>query len=407
MLCVTLAALALAAPDPILSSAPAVLPHVGSYSLSEIHVRRHAVQVQLRCQVLSLGEVIGPFDPDLDGNMEPGELEAHVDAIASYIAEHYRVVPGAESLEAAADPGRALKVTSSLVVEAPPALDPMNEVSQWIDVVLDFSVPEDQEFRNLGVYLDLFQVTSPQHRDSSAVVWNGLELSAWQFAAGSEAHVFEATDEMLARNEHPILRFARAGALRATRALDVVLLVLLFVAAARRGSRGSALLSAGLFLAFAAAGMVLAPRADLLPQHVRFLQLTVPLALSYVGLDDLLHNRGRTRILETSVFGIALGGREATRLAPDLSREAGAGEPLMGFALGWTVVLFAFAVALSWVLMDRSASRETVRRVEEGRNEESPAELASGAYSARPLRATLDVAAIGAGLWFFWVAFRA
>lgn len=393
-------------------SEPAPSSHVGSYSLSEIHVRRHTVQVQLRCQVLSLGEVIGPFDPDLDGNMEPGELEASRAEIVRYISEHYSIVAGAEGLEAASDQGRALEVASSLVVEAPPALDPLNEVSQWIDVVLDYSVPEDQEFRTFGVHVDLFYDTSPQHRDSAAVVWNGLELGAWQFAQGSEAHVFEATDEMLARNEHPVLRFARSGARRALGALDAVLLVLLFVAAARRGSRASALASVGLFVAFAAGGMMLAPRADLLPQHVRFLQLTVPLALAYVGLDDLLHGRGRTRVLETSVFGLALGGREATRLAPDVSREAGTTEPLLGFALGLGLVLFTVALVGSLILRDRGSvgahgdGSQHHQRVE-GESKEAPAESALGAFSARPLRAILDVAAIGAGLYFFWIAFRA
>lgn len=390
--------------------------HVDSYSLSEVHVRGRAVQLQLRCQVLSLGEVIGPFDPDLDGNMEPGELESQSDAIARYVAEHYRLVAGAEGPEAAADPARALTVKSSLVVESPPSLDPLNEVSQWLDVVLDFEVPAgesagasaDTTFDSLGVYVDLFHDTSPQHRDSSAVVWNGLELSAWQFAAGAEAHVFEASEEMLARNEPPVSRYAKAGARRARGAFDAALLVLLFVAAARRASRGSALLSAAVFLVFMGVGMWFAPRADLLPQHVRFLELTVPLALAYVGLDDLLHNRGRTRILESSVFGIALGGREATRLAPELSREASSQPPLLGFALGMAAVLFALALVASIALRDRGASADHAPTAATGTGtEEAPAEAAPGAFSWRPMRALLDVAAMGLGLWLFWSAFRA
>lgn len=400
-LCVALAAMVMGASGS--GPVPTALPHVGSYSLSELHVRRTAVQLQLRCQVLSLGEVIGPFDPDLDGTMEPGELEAHRDAIVEYIAAHYRVVTGAGDDAAASDAERSLRVASSLVVEAEPGLDPLNEVSQWVDVVLDYEVTAPIGFGSVGVHVDLFHDTSPQHSDSSAVVWNGLELAAWRFAAGSEAHVFRATEEMLERNESAVTRYARAGAKRAPRALDAALLVLLVVAAARRGSRRSALVSAGLLLGLGGVGMLLAPRADLLPQHVRFLELTVPLALAYVGLDDLLHNRGRTRLLETTVFGVALGGREATRLAPELSREAGTQEPLLGYALGFGVVLFGLAVAASLLLRDRTpivAAESSAG----AKGEEAPAE---GAFSWRPLRAALDVVAMGAGLWYFWSVFRA
>ncbi len=257
------------------------------------------------------------------------------------------------------------------------------------------------QLATLGVYVDTFYVTSPQHRDSAAVVWNGLELAAWQFAQGAESHVFLPTEEMLVRNAHPVVRYLKVGAARAAGAVDAALLVLLFVLAARRGSRRSGLISARLFLLFAGAGALAAPLAKLLPQHVRFLELTVPLALGYVGLDDLLHNRGRTRLLETSVFGLALGGREATRLAPELKREAREQIPLLGFALGLAAVLLGLAVVAACLGQDRSPGSSSPH------GGEAPEESAAGAFSWRPLRALVDVAAIGVGLWLFWGVFKA
>ena len=49
--------------------------HPNSFSISELHVWNGRVEVQLRCQVLSLGEVIEGLDPELDGHAEPGELD--------------------------------------------------------------------------------------------------------------------------------------------------------------------------------------------------------------------------------------------------------------------------------------------------------------------------------------------
>ncbi len=388
--------------------APAVEAHVGSFSLSEIHIRGDSVQLQLRCQVLSLGEVIEPFDPDLDGEMEPGELEAHRESIVRYVVEHYRMFPGSKDASDPTSVDISLEMKSATVTEAEVALDPLNEISQWIDVVVDFAATDLDSFESLGARMDLFYDTSPQHRDSCAVVWNGLELGAWQFSQGAEAEVFVPTAEMIERNVRPLVRYAKLGWAQAPQLLDAVLLALLFVLAAHRGSRTSALVSAAIFIAAMGAGLVAAPMANLLPQHVRFLELTVPLALGYVGLDDLLHNRGRTRILETAVFGLALGGREATRLAPDLLREAAKRESLVGFALGLGGALVLIALVAALFLGDRRAPAPSEGSTSEDATapNEAAAGRKPGAYSWRPLRLVVDLGAIAAGLWFFWGVFQ-
>lgn len=356
--------------------------HPNSFSISEIHVRGARVEVQLRCQVLSLGEVIEGLDPELDGHAEPGEIERFAAEISGYVAAHYRLVAGAEDVADGAAPERALQVRDALVVEAPLALDPMNEVSEWVDVVLRYEA-EGGAMERLGVRQELFQVTSPGHRDSCAVVWNGVELEQRQFALGAEGHVFVATQEALDRGAPAFGRYLRASARRLAGEADALLLAVLLVLAARPGLR-SGLLSLTLLAAAVAMGVQVGARMTVSPTEGRFLQLTVPLAIAYIGLDDLLHRDGRTRFIEPVVFGLALGGREVVALAPELVREAGPAAPLAGASAGLAVALVAAgALALGLV---RAAGGS----------------LPPGAAAApRPARVVADALAIGLGLWLF------
>lgn len=306
-----------------LAPAPEALVHPNSFSWSELHVRGTSIRLELRVQVLSLGEVIEGFDRELDGHAVEGEIAEYEDEIVAYVSEHYRLVIGDEGARlssAMIEDAGALEPISSLVVEAPLALDPMNEVSEWVDVVLTFEAPREG-FEEFGAFVDLFEVTSPGHRDSCGVVWNGLEVGAWQFAAGANARVFEASDEMLMRNAPVFERFAIAGLERVSVAWELLLMALLFVVSAKR-SAGSAVASVVLFALAGALGTAFAQEVDWKPGYIRFLELAIPLGLGYVALDDLLHREGRTRVLEPLVFGAIAGAREAVRMAPEVALEA-------------------------------------------------------------------------------------
>lgn len=352
--------------------------HPNSFSISELHVRGGEVELQLRCQVLSLGEVIEGLDPELDGHAEPGEVERFSREIAEYVARHYQLVPGAVDLEGEVDPSTVLAVADAFVDEAPLALDPMNEVSEWVDVVLTFE-EFSGDLERLGVQQSLFQVTSPGHRDSCAVVWNGLEVGQRQFALGAETHVFVASAEVLARGAPAFQRYLVHGAKGTLGSVDSLLLVLLLVLAARPGLRSGAI-SVGVLAVAAAVGVQVGARMTVSATEVRFLELTVPLAIAYIGLDDLLHRDGRTRFIEAGVFGFALGGREVLQLAPELIREVGPGEPLLGASTGLAIGIAGFAGALMLL-------------VPRGRD--------ATAAAPRRLRLSVDVAAIGVGLWLF------
>ncbi|MEL6715704.1 MAG: hypothetical protein AAFP86_18125, partial [Planctomycetota bacterium] len=134
------AALACGGVGPAEAGPPAV--HPNSFSWSNVFVRRGDVRVELRVQVLSLAEVVAGFDDDLDGHTDPDELLAATDDILSYVTEHYRVVPGAETAAEAANAGGALELRAGTVFEGPLIPDPLNEVADWIDIVLEYERPD-------------------------------------------------------------------------------------------------------------------------------------------------------------------------------------------------------------------------------------------------------------------------
>lgn len=307
--------------------------HPNSYSLSEVQIRGRSVRVELRVQVLSLGEVIEGFDADLDGHAEDGEIAASEAAILDYVHAHYRLMAGPIADGGSIEVSEALGVSTGTVSEGPLALDPMNEVSEWVDVVLEYDVPEAAEFRALGVVVDLFAETSPGHSDSAAVVWNGVELGPWMFNAAASGHLFEATDEMLERNAPAFGRFLRRSASESLARWRLALLAALLVIGSRRAS-GSPLFSCGLLAAATAGGVALGHLVPARFELAGFAALTLPLALAYLALDDLIHRDGRSRSLEPLVFGAVAGIGISLEIAPDVATEFHRTGARVGAAIG-------------------------------------------------------------------------
>lgn len=359
----------------------AVSAHPNSFSMSEIHVWGNTARVELRVQVLSLGEVVEGFDDDLNGHAEDGEIEKHQAEILEYVQAHYRLLAGPGTDGKVVSPDEALAPRVARAVEGPLALDPMNEVSEWVDVVLEYDLPEAGAQR-LGVMVDLFADTSPGHTDSAAVTWNGLELGPWMFNAEASGHLFEPTEEMLARNAPAFDRFLRSvpGRLRDHWQLGLLGLLMVLGAAARLRSP---LLSTLLLGGAIASGIAF---THLIPERFElagFAALTVPLGLAYLGLDEVLHREGRTRLLEPLVFGGVAGIGIALGLAPEVATELDQDGARLGAALGFGGALFAGALVLSLLLaaLFRDPERD--------------------AFSARLLRLAAALPALGLGAWGF------
>lgn len=350
----------------VLTAASALLgaAHPNSFSWSNVLVRQGRVEIELRVQVLSVGEVVAGFDDDLDGSTDPDELAAAADDILRYCAEHYRVVPGAEDEAAAADPARALALDleASRVQEGPLIPDPMNVVADWIDVRMVLEAPDDPGFERIGVHVDLFEVTSPGHRDGCTVKWNGEYLEdIWNFAATAPVHVFRASPEILARNAPAVRRFAASGAgdLASRAGLTLLAFGLLIAWGARRRPRAAAIASTGLLFAVAAFGLVAAPELpeDRILGSERFVDWALALGLVYLALEDLAVRAARTRWLEALVFGALIGLEEYLRLRPAVEMEASPTSPLAGHAVGALGAASAVAVALALLLARRGGSR--------------------------------------------------
>ncbi|MEE2938759.1 MAG: hypothetical protein VX460_00100 [Planctomycetota bacterium] len=362
------------------ASAPAA--HPNSYSLSEVQVRGRSVRVELRLQVLSLGEVIEGFDRDLDGHAEDGEIAANEAAILDYVHEHYRLMAGPIADSGALDPSERLAIRSGSVSEGPLALDPMNEVSEWVDVVLEYDLSAMGEFRALGVTVDLFADTSPGHNDSAAVTWNGVELGPWMFNAAASGHLFEATDAMLERNAPAFGRFLRRAAAESLGRWRLALLAALLVVGSRR-TAGSPLFSCGLLAAATAGGVATGHLVPAGFELAGFAALTLPLALAYLALDDLIHSDGRSRVLEPVVFGAVAGVGISLELAPDVATEAQQVGARAGAACGVAASLMA---ASALVILAALALRRGVEQ---------------DAFATRPLRVCLSVPALVLGVMGF------
>lgn len=322
--------LTLLGPD-LAPSAALAVGHPNSLSASRIDIRGARLVVALEVQVLSLAEVLEGFDEELDGQVTATEIRAAADRIAEYTSAHYRVgarsasgvggsrvAPTAEPLNGASGPlARLLTPRSIAVSEAPLRAGPFGELEQHVRIDLVYDLPAASTA--LDVEVDLFGATSPEHRDLCVVVWNGLELEAFDLTSG-ERRVVQASQAALARGRPAAGRYFRAltGQVRAEWALA------LFAAVLALGARGPRTgLASVVQLALAASlGLALTRALGVDARFVRFVGLAGPLSLAYVGLDVLVAKEPRGRTLEAWTFGLVLGGWVVHRHLAELARDA-------------------------------------------------------------------------------------
>ena len=142
-------------------------PHPDSLSSSELVVRGSEAELSLRCQVLSLLEVIEGLDADGDGAVDPAELAARQGDVLAYVAEHYRLRSGSTrdhsgGLELAA------RGVSALLVDAGEGAASGYRLGA-ADVRLRYVA--EREIHDLLIEMRLFLETSPDHIDVTTLVW--------------------------------------------------------------------------------------------------------------------------------------------------------------------------------------------------------------------------------------------
>jgi hypothetical protein len=303
--------------------------HPNSISASRIDLRGRDLVVAVEVQVLSLAEVVPSLDPDRDGRASDEEINRDAVAIGDYLARHYRLAPlpvdgASESApvellvpagEAATWPFLA-PVGAPTVRPAPLREGLFGELEQYVRVELRYVLSETP--RVLGVSVDPFADTSPDHRDLCVVVWNGVELAAFDLVA-EEARRVTANAEAVARGGSSFARYVARGLRSALERWPLWLLG--FLLPLSTGCRKRRALIALTYGAAVAAGVGTFGAVTLAGRGARFVALALPLACAYVGADVMLARAARVRWLEALTFGAIAGLAAASALAPELARE--------------------------------------------------------------------------------------
>ncbi len=297
----------------------ALLAHPNSLTFSSLTVEGREVRLELRCQALSLFEVIGGIDADGDGFLSRSETEARASDVLAYTFEHYRLFAGD-----APDPERQLTLVAGEVAPAPPAPGFLSVAGELVVVSLTFRA--EDRFEALTIVVDLFRDTSPDHRDICEMTWNGEPTVSNVFTAAAPTWGWPPppTPGLFQRSlkmgcEHIITGWDHIA----------FLMALLF------GSRGFKSLAWTVTAFTVAHSLTLALASlDVVQVPQRFVEICIALSIAYVGADNLLHPAARGKWIEAFVFGLVHGLGFAGFLGQSLLGERSKALALVGFNLG-------------------------------------------------------------------------
>lgn len=296
--------------------------HPNSLSSSYLRVDGDAIHHRLRCQVLSVLEVLPDLDGDLDGRLTEAELSRGSADLLEYLGEHYRL-----------DPGEGIPLRPSWVHLAPSPgsddpLDPFRDMD-WIDCDLLWRAAAPIE--QLDLRVTLFRSTSPDHIDICTV--EGLR---------GDAQVFLMDPELAQARWTPASPGGGAG----TISFFVLGWWHILLGWDHLAFLGALLLSARGFkpLLWVVTAFTLAHSITLalvvldVVQVARFshhIESLIALSIAYVACDILLHlDRLRSRAVESLLFGLVHGLGFAGFLQESLLAESSRVPALLFFNLG-------------------------------------------------------------------------
>jgi hypothetical protein len=345
-----------------LGAAPAAALHPDSISQSRVEVDGARATLELRCQIVSLLEVLPALDADGDGAVTELEVATARDAIMAYVGEHYRLVTGSDR---DAEGGTPLTPEPSGVLLLPMGteLGAGWELS-GVDVALAFT--HDGPIDDLLVTCDLFFDTSPDHVDMGQVRWRDGE----QRSFGLERRQPWVRVDPTGRGAFGW--YVGRGLDAASGAWQgLVFLAALLVAAAdwkRMRQAVLALTQAGLL-----AVIVAVEGSDLVAETLGrpggleslrpLLLACVALVGAYIACDPLLRPTVvRTRRLEAALGGLLLGAALGAPFVHELAREPEAVgyTGLAGLAAG-VVVLPAMVLVVLGVFLGLRAEHGSPR----------------------------------------------
>lgn len=299
--------------------------HSNSQSSSRVTVDGPRVGVELRCQALSLFEVVPQLDADGDGLLTHSELEAARQQVADYVSLNYLLRSG----------DAALAPTVGEVQLVAPDRRALFPEPQWVDIEIELQAPEPVE--SLVIEVTLFHDTSPDHRDFTRVVWNGAQPTGqvldrlrpgarWPLAVG-EGILPRGPDSPPLGTSH----FLRIGVEHILGGWDHLAFLLALLLAAR-GFRSlfwvvtAFTLSHSITLGLASFDVVRLPSS--------MVEIAIALSIAYVGADNLLYPKARAKWPEAFVFGLIHGLGFAGFLSESLLSEPSKLWALLAFNLG-------------------------------------------------------------------------
>lgn len=308
----------------LLVLAPPGLAHPDSLSGTLLEVRGDEVHVRLRCQVLSLLEVIPDLDADGDGEVDGPEVAAKRVEILAYLMEHYVLFTGSDRDLTGGVPLAPAPLDVAHL--GPGAEEARGYRAGAVDATFVFRAPE--LVRDLLVHSTLFVDTSPDHIDYATIVWS------------DELTVGLALDRDMPRGRSdPTGRGAFTAFLRAgfvgLRDHWVLPAFALALGLASRGRRGRWV--AGVLGVLAVVGGVLA--GDALGLQARssqagLVRAAAALSVAYLGVRGLEGGRRQAPAIEAALFGFAHGLALQLAFGALLVREPVASTAAAGLLLG-------------------------------------------------------------------------
>jgi len=318
-----------------LSASAAAPAHPSSISHSRVTVQGSFARLELRCQALSVLEVL-PADADGDGRLEPDELGTIAEPLGRYVDEHYSLVA-----DSGGDPQRGRRLSgelTGLALDEPGPGAPAAE--QWVELVLDYRT--DALITDLLFDVTVFMAGSPGHRDLCVLTWNGETMPEALFAEGAAYRYFAPASQPAPR---PALDWVRLGVDHILGGWDHLAFVLALIVSAR-DVRGllwvvtAFTLAHSVTLALAALEVVTVP--------ARTVEIAIAASILWIGVVNLASRRQRSRWPEAFVIGLVHGLGFASFLGAALLGEPRRLPALAGFNIG--VELGQLAVVLVVVL---------------------------------------------------------
>lgn len=354
--------------------------HPESLSSSRIEVDGNEARLTMRCQALSLEEILPWLDANGDGEVDAAEVDAQQALITDYISQNYTLTVGSNrdlqgGVRLIPEPILAQRVAGP--EEATPGYR-----KGAVDVTMVYR--SDGPIQDLLIEHTLFQETSPGHVDIASVEFTTDGESLSRTFVLDENAPFARWDPT---GRGAFSAFVKLGWQHILSGWDHLAFLVALVLASRRLRSLLAVVTAftlahSVTLALASTGTIQVAR------FAPFIETLIALSIAYVALDSVFQPRRQlARWPEAFGFGLIHGLGFAGFLAQSLVQEQSQTLALVAFNAGVELGQVAIVVALALVL----------RFLPKGQQDPEDCYLAP-----TWLRYTGSLAVAALGLYWFW-----